>query len=98
MEMDGRDSAKCRKSKLGDIDDIIRFVLNDNNAKIVNSIISYKLKRSQNVKKKTGEMQKVRNGDFRERVRHFSLDLRAIRPSEFVGTRRKAVLCGEGNA
>ena len=43
-------------------------------------------------------MQKVRNGDFRERVRHFSLDLLAIRPSEFVGTRRKAVLHGEGNA
>ena len=52
MEMDGRDSAKCRKSKLGDIDDIIGFVLNDNNVKIVNSIISYKLKGSQNVKKK----------------------------------------------
>ena len=52
MEMDGRDSAKCRKSKFGDIDGIIGFVLNDNNAKIVNSIISYKLKRSPNVKKK----------------------------------------------
>ena len=51
MEMDGRDSAKCQKSKLGDIDGIIEFVLNDNNAKIVNSIISYKLKRSQNVKR-----------------------------------------------
>ena len=33
MEMDGRDSAKCRKSKLGDIDDIIEFVLNDNGTK-----------------------------------------------------------------
>ena len=54
MKMDGRDSVKCRKSKLGDIDDIIGFVLNDNNAKIVNIIISYKLKRSQNVKKKQG--------------------------------------------
>ena len=29
MEIDGRDSAKCRKSKLGDIDDIIEFVLNE---------------------------------------------------------------------
>ena len=95
--MDGRDSAKCRKSKLRDIDGIIEFVLNGNNVKIVNNIISYKLKRSQNVKKETGEMQKVRNGDFRERVRHFSLNLRAIRPSEFVGARRKAVLRGEGN-
>ena len=33
MEMDGRDSAKCRKSKLGDIDGIIEFVLNDNKTK-----------------------------------------------------------------
>ena len=40
----------------------------------------------------------MRNGDFRERVRHFSLDLRAIRPSEFVGTRRKVVLHDERNA
>ena len=30
MEMDGRDGAKCQKSKLGDIDDIVEFVLNDN--------------------------------------------------------------------
>ena len=58
MEMDGRDSAKCRKSKLGDIDDIIEFVLNDNNAKIVNSIISYKLKRSQNVKREQGRCRR----------------------------------------
>ena len=33
-ERDGRDSAKCRKSKLGDIDDIIEFVLNDNKTKL----------------------------------------------------------------
>ena len=26
IKMDGRDSAKCRKSKLGDVDDIIGFV------------------------------------------------------------------------
>ena len=30
MKMDGRDSAKCRKSKLGDMDGIIKFVLNGN--------------------------------------------------------------------
>ena len=30
MEMDGRDSAKCRKSKIGDIDGILEIVLNDN--------------------------------------------------------------------
>ena len=28
MEMNGRDGAKCQKSKLGDIDGIIEFVLN----------------------------------------------------------------------
>ena len=37
--------------------------------------------------------------DFsREREGHFSLDFRAIRPSEFFGARRKVVLRGEGNA
>ena len=35
MEMDGRDSAKCRKSKLGDIDGIMEFVLNDNKTKTI---------------------------------------------------------------
>ena len=34
MEMDGRDGAKCQKSKLGDIDGIIEFVLNDNKTKL----------------------------------------------------------------
>ena len=34
MEMECRDSAKCQKSKLGDIDDIIEFVLNDNKTKL----------------------------------------------------------------
>ena len=40
MEMDGRDSAKCQKSKLGDIDDIFGIVLSDNRTK-VNSFISF---------------------------------------------------------
>ena len=35
---------------------------------------------------------------FRERECDFSLGFWAIQPSEFVGTRRKAVLRGEGNA
>ena len=34
MKMDGQDSAKCQKSKLGDIYDIIRFVLNDNKTRL----------------------------------------------------------------
>ena len=44
IEMDGRDSAKCRKSKLGDIDDIIEFVLNEEKDKIGNSVVFPKLK------------------------------------------------------
>ena len=39
MEMDGRDSAKCRKSKLGDIYDIIEFVLNEEKDKIENGVV-----------------------------------------------------------
>ena len=35
---------------------------------------------------------------FSERVSSFSLDLRAIRPSEFFGVRRKVVLRGEAYA
>ena len=30
MEIDGRESAKCQKSKLMDIDGIIEIILNDN--------------------------------------------------------------------
>ena len=37
MEMDGQDSAKCRKSKLMDKMVILEFVLNELNDKIVNS-------------------------------------------------------------
>ena len=33
METDCRDSAKCQKSKLGDIDGIMEIVLNDNKTK-----------------------------------------------------------------
>ena len=34
MEMNNQDGAKCQKSKLGDIDGIIEFVLNDNKTKL----------------------------------------------------------------
>ena len=50
--MNGRDSAKCRKSKLGDIDGIIEFVLNDNKTKIVIVLSLTFIKRSQNVRRK----------------------------------------------
>ena len=49
MEMDSRYSAKCRKSKLGDIDDIIEFVLNDNKTKTVIVSSPTFIKGSQNV-------------------------------------------------
>ena len=44
MNLDGRDSAEYQNWEKKDIDDNIGFYLNDINAKIVNSIISYKLK------------------------------------------------------
>ena len=44
IETDGRDSVKCRKSKLGDIYDIIEFVLNEEKDKIGNSVVFPKLK------------------------------------------------------
>ena len=44
MNLDGRDSAEYQNWEKKDIYDIIGFYLNDINAKIVNSIISYKLK------------------------------------------------------
>ena len=34
IKTNGRDSAKCQKSKLRDIDDIIEIVLNDNKTKL----------------------------------------------------------------
>ena len=55
--MDGRDSAKCRKSKVGDIDDIIEFVLNDNKTKTVIVSSPTFIKRSQNVGRRKEEMQ-----------------------------------------
>ena len=35
IETDGRDSAKCQKSKLGDINGIMGIVLNDNKTKTI---------------------------------------------------------------
>ena len=58
MEIDGRESAKCQKSKFGDIDGIIEIVLNDNKTKLcIVSSSSFKKPRENVGKKK--EMQKV---------------------------------------
>ena len=59
MEIDGRESVKCQKSKFGDIDDIIEMVLNDNKTKLcIVSSSSFKKPR-ENVGRKENEMQKV---------------------------------------
>ena len=42
--------------------------------------------------------KKNENGGSRERIFDFSLEIREIRPSVVFGTRRKAVLRGEGFA
>ena len=53
MEMDGRECAKCQKSKRRDMDGIIgKF--NEENDKIWNSVISFFFKRS----KREGEEKK----------------------------------------
>ena len=35
IEMDGRDNAKCKKSKLRDINGIVGIILNDNKIKTI---------------------------------------------------------------
>ena len=93
IEMDGRDGATCRKSKLKDIDVIfgMLMIIGQN----MHSIISY----LKSQKEKTWERQwgcwKWNFSFSRERETHFSLDLRLIRPSEFFGARRKVILRGE---
>ena len=95
MEMDGRDRAKCGKSKLMDMICIIWFV-NDNKDERVYSVILFLLKsRKENAREKNiyNELRFYSS----ERVSDFSLRSRAIGPSDSFGARRKAVLRGEGN-
>ena len=53
IEMDGRDSTKCQKSKLRNIIDIIEMC-NDNKYKTTNSDVSY-LKRPKEKTKREGD-------------------------------------------
>ena len=55
--MDGRDNAKCRKSKLRDIDDIIEFVLNDHKTTTIIVSSPTFIKRRQNVGRREKGMQ-----------------------------------------
>ena len=50
------------------------------------------------MKEGKNELQRLGFDIFRERRCHFALGFRSIRPSDFFGARRKAVLRGEGNA
>ena len=55
MRTGSRDSVKCQKSKLGDIDGIIGFVLNDNKTKLC--IVSSLLFKKNQKRAKGVEMQ-----------------------------------------
>ena len=94
IKTDGRDSAKCQKSKLRDIDGIIEIVLNDNKTKLC--IVSSPTIEIRSQKREKGRIDAVAYFlCFSERVSSFSLDFLLIRPSEFFGARRKVALRGE---
>ena len=97
--MDGRESAKCRKSKLRDMISIMLFV-NDNRTKL-QIVSSPTIEKGQNVKGGECVLQSVKFFILereREKESTFSLRSRLIRPSDFFGARSKAVLRSEGFA
>ena len=66
MEMNGRDNAKCQKSKRRDMDDIFE-ILNDNRTKLQIAIIFFLQKQIGNVQgKRRGRCSELRLG-FLER-------------------------------
>ena len=64
----------------------------------LHSIVSFKQKKRENVKKGKKSYSKLWISFSRERVSSFSLSFCAIRPSAVFETRRKAALRGEGFA
>ena len=64
----------------------------------VQIVVFFFLKKRPKREKRERTYNRVRFDISRERESHFSLDFREIRTSEFVGTRRKAVLRGEAYA
>ena len=96
MEIDGRDCAKCKKSKLRDMIGIIEM-FNDNRTKvqIVSSPTYEKAKRKCEGGRRCSSLSFLFS---RERKSSFSLDSRAIGSSDSFEARRKVVLRGEGNA
>ena len=74
---------------------VILEILNEENDKIMHSVILFKLKKGQ---KREGENVRCSGYGwfvFRERVRDFSLNFWLIQPSDFFGARRKVALRGE---
>ena len=62
------------------------------------NVILFKLKMGKNVRKGERNLQKLDFSFSSERECGFSLDFRAIRPSEFFSTRRKVALRCEAYA
>ena len=60
--------------------------------------VSFKQKKRKRAGEKGKNTYNSRIFIFRERISNFSLDLRAIRPSEFFGARRKVALRSEAYA
>ena len=87
IEMDSRDSVKCRKSKLGDIDDIIEFVLNEEKDKIGNSVVFPKLKET-----KTGRRGGGGGGGLDSRCRFLIFLEREPLLSRLSGNRTVGIL------
>ena len=71
--------------------------LNDNRTK-VQIVPSPTTKKGKRKREGGRRYRELGNGVFRERVSHFSLNLRAIGPSKSFGPRRKAALRGEAYA
>ena len=96
MVIDGRNSAKCQKSKTWGHNWHFRICLSEKKTKRGTVVVFFKYQ-----KRKRGEEGRkcIRFFFiFSERECDISLRFWAIRPSEFFGARRKDVLRGEGNA
>ena len=78
--------------------DVILEILNEENDKIMHSVILFKLKRDKNVRGRNVRCSGYGWFVFRERRTSFSLNFWLIRPSEFFGARRKVALCSKAYA
>ena len=98
MKMDDRDSAECQNWEKKDIDGIFE-ILNDNRTKTqIVSSPTYGKGRGNVGKEEKKRCRRFWISFSSERESSFSLKIRAIRPSEFFGTRRRTALRGVGFA